>query len=39
MTLQNIDNVYFEQMINNIYPKGLKLDKVNPFDKKLLFWI
>ena len=35
--LINIDNIYFEQMINQIYPAELKLNKANSFDTEAPF--
>ena len=30
--LSNIDNIYFEQMVNRVYPAELQLNKANSFD-------
>ena len=35
--LLNIDNVYFEQMVNRIYPIGLQLNKANSSDTEAPF--
>ena len=35
--LLNIDNPYFEQMVSQIYPTELQLNKANSFDKPT-FW-
>ena len=35
--LLNIDNPYFEQMVAQIYPSALQLDKANSSDTKALF--
>ena len=37
--LLNIDNIYFEQMVNRIYPAALQLSKANPSDTAAPFWI
>ena len=37
--LLNIDNPYFEGMVNRIYPPELQLNKANPLILKPLFWI
>ena len=36
--LLNIDNPYFEQMVGQIYPTELQLNKANPLILKLRFW-
>ena len=35
--LLNIDNPYFEQMVGQIYPTGLQINKANPSDTKASF--
>ena len=35
--LLNIDNIYFEQMINRIYPAELQLNKANSSDTEAPF--
>ena len=35
--LLNIDNIYFEQMVNRIYPAELQLDKANSSDTEAPF--
>ena len=35
--LLNIDNPYFEQMVGQIYPTELQLNKANSFDTETLF--
>ena len=35
--LLNIDNPYFEQMVGQIYPTELQLNKANSFDTEALF--
>ena len=35
--LLNIDNPYFEQMVGQIYPTGLQLNKANSFDTEAPF--
>ena len=35
--LLNIDNIYFEQMVNRIYPAELELNKANSSDTEALF--
>ena len=35
--LLNIDNPYFENMVNQIYPPELQLNKANTSDTKALF--
>ena len=37
--LLNIDNPYFEGMVNRIYPPELQLNKANTSDTKAHFWI
>ena len=36
--LLNIDNPYFEQMVRQIYPTELDLNKANSFDTEAPFW-
>ena len=36
--LINIDYIYFEQMVNRIYPAELQLNKANSFDSEASFW-
>ena len=36
--LLNIDNIYFEQMGNRIYPAELQLNKTNSSDTEVPFW-
>ena len=35
--LLNIDNIYFEQMVNRIYPGELQLNKANSSDTEAPF--
>ena len=35
--LMNIDNIYFEQMVNRIYPAELQLNKANSSDTEAPF--
>ena len=37
--LLNIDNPYFEEMANQIYPPELQLNKANTSDTEAPFWI
>ena len=37
--LLNIDNPYFEGMVNRIYPPELQLNKANTVDTEAPFWI
>ena len=37
--LLNIDNPYFEGMVNQIYPPELQLNKANTSDTEAHFWI
>ena len=37
--LLNIDNPYFEEMVNQIYPPELQLNKANTSDTEAPFWI
>ena len=37
--LLNIDNPYFEGMVNQIYPSELQLNKANTSDTEDPFWI
>ena len=37
--LLNIDNCYFAQVISQIYPTELKLNRANPSDPRVPFWI
>ena len=34
----NIDNPYFAQIITQIYPTELQLNKTNPSDTEVPFW-
>ena len=36
--LLNIDNPYFAQMVSQIYPTELQLNKTNLSDTEALFW-
>ena len=36
--LLNIDNIYFEQMVNRIYPAELQLNKANSSDTEAPFF-
>ena len=36
--LLNIDNPYFAQMVSQIYPTELQLNKANPLDTEAPFW-
>ena len=36
--LLNIDNSYFEQMVGQIYPTELQLNKTNSSDTEAPFW-
>ena len=36
--LLNIDNIYFEQMVNRIYPADLQLNKANFSDTEAPFF-
>ena len=36
--LLNIDNPYFEQMVGQIYPTELQLNKANSSDTEAQFW-
>ena len=36
--LLNIDNSYFAQMVSQIYPTELHLNKTNPLDTEAPFW-
>ena len=36
--LLNIGNPYFEQMVGQIYPTELQLNKANSSDTEVLFW-
>ena len=36
--LLNIDNPYFEQMVGQIYPTDLQLNKANSSDTEPPFW-
>ena len=36
--LLNIDNFYFEGMVNQIYPSELELNKANTTDTEAPFW-
>ena len=37
--LLNIDNNFFDSMVNHICPSELQLDKANVSDAKASFWI
>ena len=37
--LLNIDNPYFEGMVNQIYPPELQLNKANASDTEAPYWI
>ena len=38
--LLNIDNIYFKQMVDQLYPAELQLNKVNSSDTEVpFFWI
>ena len=37
--LLNIDNIYFDQMVDRIYPTELQLNRTNSSDTRHLFWI
>ena len=37
--LFNIDIIYFEQMVDRIYPTELQLNRANSSDTEALFWI
>ena len=37
--LLNIDNPYFEGMVNQIYPPELQLNKANTSDAEAFFWV
>ena len=37
--LLNIDNIYFDQMVDRIYPTELQLNRTNSSDTEALFWI
>ena len=39
MILLNIDNTYFDQMVDRIYPTELQLDRANSSDTVAPFWI
>ena len=36
--LLNIDNIYFEHMVDRIYPAELQLNKTTSFDYEAPFW-
>ena len=36
--LRNIDYSYLEQMVGQIYPNELQVNKANSFDKDARFW-
>ena len=36
--LLNIDNPYFAQIVSQIYPTELQLNKTNPSDTEAPFW-
>ena len=37
--LLNIDNIYFDQMVDRIYPTELQLNRANSSDTEASFWI
>ena len=37
--LLNVDNIYFDQMVDRIYPTELQLNKANFSDIEAPFWI
>ena len=37
--LLNIDNIYFDQMVDRIYPTELQLNRANSSNTKAPFWI
>ena len=37
--LLNTDNIYFDQMVDRIYPTELQLNRANSSDTKAPFWI
>ena len=37
--LLNIDNIYFDQMVDRIYPTELQLNSANSSDTEAPFWI
>ena len=37
--LLNIENIYFDQMVDRIYPTGLRLNRANSSDTEAPFWI
>ena len=37
--LLNIDNIYFDQMVDRIHPTELQLNRANSSDTEALFWI
>ena len=37
--LLNIDNIYFDQMVDCIYPTELQLNRANSSDTETPFWI
>ena len=37
--LLNIDNIYFDQLVDRIYPTELQLNKANSSDTEACFWI
>ena len=39
MAKYNIDNLYFEGIVNKIYPPELQLNKANTSDTEVPFWI
>ena len=36
--LLNIDNIYFDQIVDRIYPTELQLKRANSSDTRHLFW-
>ena len=37
--LLNIDNIYFDQVVDRIYPTELQLNRANSSDTEAPFWI
>ena len=37
--LLNIDNIYFAQLVDRIYPTELQLNTANSYDTEHFFWI
>ena len=38
MIFLNISNIYFDNMVSQIYPSELQLNKANTSDTEALFW-